>query len=241
MSSLYSLKTEALCWLRYGKRMPIVCTEAGRWSADVLGIGPTMSIEVEVKASLSDLKRDFKNKYAKHWSYDNATPETATWVPNYFYFFVPESMAEAAASVLAESGPKIGLCVRTETDLLAGRNIRIFRKPRQLWAGKPSPKLVKAACARMSSELCGSKLTLEQIRNQLMDKFDTAVATAASASARCAGTLDCEDPELELLVRAQQLALAVTGKGWADVDENEWKGYARRYLEIQNLQQGLDL
>jgi hypothetical protein len=113
---MFTLHTEALAWLRYGKRMPIVCTEAGKWNADVLGMNSKMCIEVEVKHSISDLRADFRNKAHKHYLYQQANPKHATgyekgWhtnIPNFFYFLTPAELKDKALEIIADKAPYAG-------------------------------------------------------------------------------------------------------------------------------------
>src|ERR1700761_5989417 len=105
------LKTEALCWLRFAKHMPYVATETGYWAADVFGANDKFSIEVEVKVSIADLKREFTTKTAKHYLYANAEASPTKGAPNYFYFYVPQELEQQALEVIKEKAPKAGLAV----------------------------------------------------------------------------------------------------------------------------------
>ena len=225
-----------MCWLRYGKRLPIVCTEVGRWNADVLGLCDTMSIEVEVKVSKADLLREFTTKKDKHFFYANATDEQHH-VPNYFYFFVPEALVADVSTIVAERAPKAGLASHTETGLLPGNNVRIVRKATRLRNGRPAPRLIRTALARMSSELCGSKQLIQQCRTQIVDRFDAMAKSAVLIAAGAVGALDCEDAEIDLDLRAAQLALCVEGRIWSEVqDKEKWRTAAKKWLEVQQYQ-----
>ena len=227
------LKVEAMCWLRYGKRIPIVCTEVGRWNCDLLGLCDTMSIEVEVKTSKADLQREFSRKTTKHWVYTNAT-DTDRFTPNYLYFFVPEALGKEASDILAEKAPKAGVAAFTETNNLAGNNVAILRKATKLRDGPPSPQLLRAALARMSSELCGSKQIILQLKSRIIADFDDMVHGAVMVAAGAVGSLDCEEKEIDLDLRAAQLAMCVEGKIWSEItDQERWRTAARKWLEVQ--------
>lgn len=235
MSSSATIKTETMCWLRYGKRMNIVASEVGRWNSDVLGLSDKMSIEVEVKVSKSDLVREFSSKQTKHYYYANAGPRTET-VPNYLYFAVPEVLEAVALEILKEKAPKAGLVLHTDTNLLAGRNVRVAKKPTRLREGPPSPALIRTAMARMSSELCGSKQALDQVREHLLGAVDRVEQSIVSSSYRVAGALDCESEPSNIEHRAAELAFCVEGLTWTDVsDRDKWREAARKWLDCQFL------
>ena len=230
---------EAICWLRYAKRLPIVCTEVGRWHADVIGLCDTMSIEVEVKTSKSDLLREFTTKKSKHWIYANATDEQ-DHIPNYFYFILPEALVADVAAIIEEKAPKAGIAAHTETKFLAGNNIQVVRKATRLRKGAPSPRMIRTALARMSSELCGSKQLILECRNKIITRFDEMANGALMIAAGAVGSLDCEDAEINLDLRAAQLAQCVEGKIWSEVqDKDKWREAAKKWLEIQQYQNQL--
>lgn len=162
------LKTEAMCWLRYGKKMPYVCTEGGYWSADVLGVCDQFSVEVEVKVSKADLKREFQTKTSKHYLYANAEGEPARQVPNYFYFYVPPDLEEDAAKIVEAEAPKAGLVVYAPNGwLLDGKKSRVVRRATKLHNKEPSPAFRQVVLKRMGSELCGLHLLQQRFLNDL--------------------------------------------------------------------------
>jgi hypothetical protein len=226
-----------MCWLRFGKRMPIVCTEAGPWHADILGLSDKMAIEIEVKKSRSDLQAEFRNKKAKHYSYANAETGTAAFVPNYLYFYVPEPLGEYATKALLELCPKAGLAIQTDTNFIDGRNTRIIRKPTRLRVAPPRPGFIRTAIQRMSSELCGRYIALEEYYERIYETVRAAERAAVDAAYRSAGALDCEDPEVDLEARARELKFCVEG---TDIflnqeDRAKWEAIARKWLEAQYL------
>ena len=99
------LKTEALCWLRFGKKLSYICTEVGKWNADAFGCNEAYSVEIEVKISKADLRHEFKSKAAKHYSYRNGH----ALAPNYFYFYVPSELVDEARTLVEANFPEAGL------------------------------------------------------------------------------------------------------------------------------------
>jgi hypothetical protein len=152
------LKTEALCWLRFVKKMELVATEAGAWSADVLGMNETSSIELEVKVTKSDLRREFDQKRTKHYLYNGSVDDKppTRHVPNYFYFYVPFWLQEEALKLIQLHSPKAGLAVYGEGKghYLDGRRTVIVKKPTKLHGKAPSASFWRTLLLRMGSELC---------------------------------------------------------------------------------------
>jgi hypothetical protein len=168
----YVLKTEALCWLRFGKKLDLVATEAGRWAADVLGCNDNFAVEVEVKMSKADLRREFSNKSTKHYLYVNAADGKGVppGVPNYFYFFVPSDMEKDALALIEENAPKAGLAVYEEPERsrLDGKLTRVVRKAQKLHDQKPSSRFKRTLQLRMGSELCGRYVAFRDLRRDVM-------------------------------------------------------------------------
>lgn len=211
------LKAEAMCWLRYGKRMPMVCTEAGSvdWPADVLALSATQATEVEVKISKSDLLADFSNKTAKHHAYKDANERSVstTWVPNYFYFLVPEELGVEACQIVSKEQPKAGvLMYARHLGRRDGERIAILKQADKLHNAKPSPKMRKAALMRMSSEICRNKLTFAKLDNG---------EAIIEAQAIPHGIIDCVEPQVELETRGAILAKALHNIEWKDCSAGE--------------------
>lgn len=179
-----ALKTEALCWLRFGKHLDLVCTEGGKWCADVLGVGDTMVVEVEVKTSIADLNREFSTKLAKHALYRAAkTSAMTSSVPNYFYFFVPYSIAERAAEVISEHMPDAGLAVYLENSRERdGKKTAVVRKPKRLHDRPPTKMFRDVVLRRMGSELCGRHVAWQRFVDHGSITADTAELLAKTVS-----------------------------------------------------------
>jgi len=230
-----TIKAEALCWLRYGKRLPIVCTEVGNWYADVLGLSKTMSVEVETKISRSDLRAEFARKKAKHHLYQNASGNLAS-VPNYLYFLVPASLKADALEIVVPANPKAGIAVFNGQDALGGRNVEVIKPAQKLHANKPPVRLIRTAMLRMSSELCGVWLSNEKLRGWLEEQVRRMSDASVIAGFRSAGSLDVETPA-DIDIRADELREAVEGRAvpWPALpaeQQEKWRQVAVRYLDI---------
>ena len=169
-----ALKMEALAWLRFGKKLHYVSTEAGYWNADVLGASLTQSVEVEVKVSKADLKREFTSKREKHFLYQQASEGVTTTrsVPNYFYFYVPEKLEQEAKEIVAAEAPKAGLAVyyghyAPGTD----KNTKVIIKAKKLHDRPPTEVFLDTLLKRMGSELCGRHLVDYNIRQGVLQQL----------------------------------------------------------------------
>lgn len=156
MSISADIKVACLYWLRFGKQMPHVVTELqiGMHRADVAAVNHATFVEVEIKVSMSDLRRDFESKAWKHQRY-SGPPHSSRITPNRVYFAVPERLALEAATVLAEKAPSYGLlAVGDETGQgLPWHALSVRRSAKLLHAEKPTAALFLDFAKRMSSDL----------------------------------------------------------------------------------------
>lgn len=94
------IKTVLMTYLRFSKGCDAIASEAGYFNSDVLASKQNMLYEFEVKTSKADLTADFKKP--KHKVYKTIKSRTSSYVydhvPNYFYFAVPQELAEFALS-----------------------------------------------------------------------------------------------------------------------------------------------
>lgn len=202
-----------MCWLRYGKRIYALATEAGSpsWPADVLGVTPNYTIEIETKISKSDLLNDFESKAAKHHAYKNAETRNASsnWVPTYFYFLVPEELGEVALAAVKENQPKAGILIYSPRAYFQrdGQKLICQKQAQKLHKNKPSIQMRKAILMRMGSELCRNKLTFakEGLESPVMPH----------------GIIDCVDPVGELDRRAAILGKALHSIEWEKTSPGE--------------------
>lgn len=108
------MKAKLLCWLRFQKGYKLVATEVTNngSASDVLAYGDSKFLEIEIKTSASDMQRDFEKVYKpprrsgkkainKHAAIV-AGEDSGVFTPNYFYFAVPDTLAETAKIILTE-------------------------------------------------------------------------------------------------------------------------------------------
>jgi len=164
------MKEAALYWLRYEKQMTHICTEFGRWSADVAGACKTRMVEIEVKTHHSDLRRDHK-KY-KHRSYDGDHPQED--VPNYFFFLVPPFLEQQAIEVAAAINPKYGVLIYDPLlDSWQSRH-RVAKRSARLHPRPPSERIFERMAARMSTEIVAAhalKWRLHEMSTRMSDEL----------------------------------------------------------------------
>lgn len=170
MINALTLKVEALAWLRFGKKLDLIATEAGGWAADVLGVGETFSIEVEVKVSKADLKREFTSKTTKHWLYQNCDDHAVQTSPTYWYLYVPPHLADEANALAEQHFPRAGVAVYDpDTRALPGRRTTIRRKAQRLHERPPTDALRRTVMLRMGSELVGRYVAEAAYQDRLME------------------------------------------------------------------------
>ena len=147
-SKVHKIRTSCLEWLRLQQRCAFIATEVGSFSADVFGVSETKAIELEIKVSMGDLKRDFR-KY-KHNYYNGeqyGSNYQLDWHPTHFYFVVPEEMLAEAKEFVAKHphGLKYGvICAET---------MAVHKNPKRLHDREPSSKVKFAIALRMGSQL----------------------------------------------------------------------------------------
>lgn len=209
------IKLAVMAWLRFGKRMPIVCTEVGPWNCDVLGLDEKMAVEIEVKVSREDVVREFENKKAKHFLYASGS---AAWsIPNYFYFAFPHTLATSCVELIKTKAPKAGLLGYHGSRGWDPRGaFDVLIRAKKLHEGVPKPKLIHQAMLRMSSELVGLYTTVEELRGNEIEDMRNAVVTE---TARLSCGLDVEDPQQDLERRAAELAMAVERVDFAQLSD----------------------
>lgn len=101
----YHLRLALLEYYRFKRSMIAVDEYNG---ADIIVDTGKDIIEVEIKVTRSDLRREQTHKQGKHLSY-RAGQQWARCHPNRFMFCVPLKMREAAEAMIAELNPKYGL------------------------------------------------------------------------------------------------------------------------------------
>jgi len=97
------VKTRVLHYWRYTRRgYDCIATEAGKFKSDVLVSNGKEIIECETKISRADLRNDFKKK--KHGIYQKPSTWYSKWIPNKFYFAVPENLVDYAVELSEDYG-----------------------------------------------------------------------------------------------------------------------------------------
>ncbi len=165
------MKAAALQWLRFVRRYEIVCTEAGTIGlADVIGVCPTSAVEMEIKVSKADLRREFTEKAHKHRYYKSVSGGAS---PNYFYFMVPEQLVEAAVALALEHNPKYGVVSMPEGGNY--QTLTVTRKAQRLHSEKPGPGMIRVATMRMSSELATLYAANRELAAKVVHAFEVGV------------------------------------------------------------------
>lgn len=152
------IKVACMTWLRFGRQMPFVADEVGfHWLADVAGADERSLIEIEIKTSVSDLKRDFSAKGTKHWKYLNA-PADFSWVPNRMYFAVPWELATRTAEELEKAAPNYGVLSYTEPagdySEVPWKRLCVAKRAKPIHDRAPSERVRHIFLKRMGSDLC---------------------------------------------------------------------------------------
>lgn len=149
-SAARKMKHRALLWLRLEQRCAFIATEAGNYSADVLGVNEKKIIEVEVKVSLEDIKADFKKW--KHTRYHNSKGSSIdltsgdSWVPTHFYFAVPPELVEPCKAEIEKRG-------FAPYGVIDSESWKVIKRADWLHKREPSSKVKFVLALRMGSEL----------------------------------------------------------------------------------------
>lgn len=237
----YSLHAEALAWLRYSKKMPIVVTESGM-NADVLGLSGDMVLEVEVKTSVSDARAEFRNKVHKHAIFHQLWEQgggRTTYCPNFWYMFVDKDISEKVLELVEEHAPYAGVMVRlapARYQYGAGKtNIVSARRARKIHANPPRPMFARTAIMRQSSEICGWHLLADHkwgvpgqdIAKVILQRLEMVE-----------GRLDHEDGDRNLEHRGAELALVMEGKTWSSLSSPAKLGWCMKAQALLDIRRG---
>lgn len=152
------MATFGMVWLKRTKMCSLIATEtfsAVHSIADVLGLNGEYSYEIEVKMTLSDLKKDFEKR--KHQAM-KIRPECG---PNYFYFMVPDFISEKAKKIVKELGePKYGIieCKFDYNESIWHTPLYSIRPGRKLHNKPPSDNMRRLVQSRMANELLEKRM-----------------------------------------------------------------------------------
>lgn len=165
------LKLELMKYFRFEKGMVFVCSECIH-NSDISAINDKCLVEVEVKISKSDFRREFENisskngsfwKGRKHHFYKHPEEAWAAYtIPNKFYFCVPEEMECWALEYLKDKNPKYGLLVYDAKILGKTSKIRLVKGARQLQTEPPKVEMWRAIGIRVTNEM----ITLKEKYNK---------------------------------------------------------------------------
>ncbi len=96
------IKTKVLHYWRFTRSgYNYIATEVGKFKSDVLISNKKEIIECEVKISKEDLKKEFDKK--KHEIYKKPSTWYSKWIPNKFYFAVPEEILDIALDITKDT------------------------------------------------------------------------------------------------------------------------------------------
>ena len=149
-----TIKAVILAYYRY-KRGYFVATETNvsHGIADVVAVSKDLSIsvEIEVKVSKSDLKNEWGNKGTKHSRLQD-TANRYQLVPNYFYFAMPASLYNDALqeSIDLNGHSSYGVMIVTDS-----YQIEIVKQAKRLNKSK-NDKFAHNLFLRATSELVNS-------------------------------------------------------------------------------------
>lgn len=149
-SDKMKLKADALKWLRFHQRCPWIATEVGEWNADVFGCNAKKAIEIEIKISSADMRNELNKP--KHHYYGARTDSVfgnkggGRWVPNQFYFAVPDDLIEKAVEFSEKKfGGAYGVISLTE--------FKVHKRAKNLHDRLPDQRVMLTTSLRMGSEL----------------------------------------------------------------------------------------
>lgn len=148
-----AVKASVLCWLRFHRQFPVVATECGYHLADVAAVNLRELVEVEVKVDRYDLRNDAKKP--KHENYQlnaDRVDWAGRWIPNRFFFAVPESLRDEAVACVEKLNPSYGVLVVASDSIRDG--VTCFRRAKPLHKRNPLIGDILDVAKRMSSELC---------------------------------------------------------------------------------------
>lgn len=160
-----------MCYYRFHRQLPYIATEVGDFNADFAASNGSNLIEVEAKTSKSDFLADFSK--AKHTYYAESVKNLETkrksrmWIPNLFYFAVPDIMEEWALHKLQDY-PCYGLLIIGNKEV--SDSVTVSKQAKSLHNNTVSPKIIKKFLLRMGSDLCNLYLKRE-LESELLINF----------------------------------------------------------------------
>ena len=150
-------------WLRYERQCHLVVFDRGDdvvpGTPDILAVDKKrMAVEVEIKISMSDFKRDAKKqKWLPHYGKDYYTGQDRR--PAFFYYAVPSKLVDKVAPMLPDGVGLLTLEDHVSPHSLTGVPAVVSKVAAQ--RNKTAPRLSWANCYRMISHQTGTLVTLE--------------------------------------------------------------------------------
>lgn len=156
------IKLELMKYFRFERDYKLVCTE-GIHLADVNAYNGTSLIEIEVKISKADFKKEFQTekkesnrwKIYKHSNYAEPKKHLAAGyvIPNRFYFCVPAKLAQWAADFLKEKKSKYGLLSYDETRWTGNAHIVTITPAKNIHSERQERDILLLIARRTTNEL----------------------------------------------------------------------------------------
>lgn len=164
-----SLELNAIWWLKFDKRCPLVITErcprAGYCGQpDVLGITDARyMLEIEIKRSVSDFRANFNKPHMRNrlCNVPEVSNKYIQKAPRQFWFFVPEKIADKVAPLVPEWS---GLLVQDSANESAS-GVRCVKKAA---VNQASEKLSLKDCARLLRNVGNTIFGLYQARANMI-------------------------------------------------------------------------
>lgn len=153
-----------VAWLRFKKSYEYVAHEVS-WinNSDVLAIKKDEILEVEVKISAQDLKKELRKPAHKKYASNRSHYRYKVKSPTKFYICTTEDLEKKALKIIDKLNPKYGLIifkpvvditgVRYKLGHAAGTNLRIVKNARKLNCHNNIDRVRMAIAKRMSSAL----------------------------------------------------------------------------------------
>jgi hypothetical protein len=166
-----AMKAAVASYWRYQRQYPVVAFEASdHWAgelADILVLDhwppltpETHLIEIEVKISLADLRRD-KDKH-KHRHFRNGTSKLVS----YFYFAVPVEIGNTVALLCDNLYPYAGVLGTTGT---GGSGVQVYRSAKRFFARPLREEDIRLINRDQSATLCRLAKKVVELKNHKLD------------------------------------------------------------------------
>lgn len=142
------------------------------WIADFAVVKKNEIIEIEIKTSIADLKNDFKNKKSKFMLLESCLKGEEVnynYIPNYFYYCVPEKIAIKAYEILKDT--PYGLII-IPNHHYADHDFFYPRKGSERFNKSYPIELEKRIITRMASEILGLRAKILKLKGEFEVESD---------------------------------------------------------------------